>query len=60
MGVETGIDLDRLIAVARRVEEVVGRTLPGQVMKAGPWTRRYPVPDAVAARLRAAREAVGP
>jgi len=51
MGVETGVDLDRLLGVARRVEEVVGRTLPGQVMKAGPWTRRYPVPDAVAARL---------
>jgi hydroxymethylglutaryl-CoA lyase len=54
MGVETGIDLDRLLGVARRVEEVVGRTLPGQVMKAGPWTRRYPVPDAVAGRLGAA------
>ena len=36
MGIETGIDLDRLCAVARRVEEVVGRPLPGQVMKAGP------------------------
>jgi hydroxymethylglutaryl-CoA lyase len=36
MGIETGIDLDRLCAVARRVEQVVGRTLPGQVMKAGP------------------------
>jgi hydroxymethylglutaryl-CoA lyase len=59
MGVETGIDLDRLLAVARRVEEVVGRTLPGQVMKAGPWTRRYPVPDAVAARLGAVRGTPG-
>ena len=36
MGIETGIDLGRLCSVARRVEEVVGRTLPGQVMKAGP------------------------
>jgi hydroxymethylglutaryl-CoA lyase len=51
MGIETGVDLDALIAVARHVETVVGRTLPGQVMKAGPWTRRYPVPDSVAARL---------
>ena len=50
-GIETGIDLDRLVAVARRVEAIVGRTLPGQVMKAGTWDRRYPVPDAVAARL---------
>ncbi len=36
MGIETGIDLDKLCNVARQVEEVVGRTLPGQVMKAGP------------------------
>ncbi|MGI9419002.1 MAG: hydroxymethylglutaryl-CoA lyase [Geminicoccaceae bacterium] len=36
MGIETGIDLEKLCGVARRVEEVVGRTLPGQVMKAGP------------------------
>jgi hydroxymethylglutaryl-CoA lyase len=50
MGVETGIDLGRLIATARRVQEIVGRTLPGQVVKAGPWDRRYPVPDTVAAR----------
>lgn len=40
-GFETGIDLERLIAVARRVEEVVGHPLPGQVMKAGPRLRRH-------------------
>jgi hydroxymethylglutaryl-CoA lyase len=51
MGIETGIDLDRLIAAARRVQEIVGRTLPGQILKAGKADRRYPVPDAVAARL---------
>jgi hydroxymethylglutaryl-CoA lyase len=51
MGVETGIDLDRLIAVSRRVQEIVGRALPGQIVKAGKWDRRYPVPDGVAARL---------
>jgi hydroxymethylglutaryl-CoA lyase len=51
MGVQTGIDLDRLLAVSRRVQEVVGRALPGQLVKAGPATRRYPVPDGVAARL---------
>jgi hydroxymethylglutaryl-CoA lyase len=53
MGIATGIDLDRLVTVSRRVEQVVGRTLPGQVMKAGPWSRRYPAPDHVAARLAA-------
>jgi hydroxymethylglutaryl-CoA lyase len=36
MGIETGIDLDKLCAAARHVEEVIGRPLPGQVMKAGP------------------------
>jgi len=51
MGVATGIDLDRLVAVSRRVEQIIGRPLPGQIIKAGPSTRRYPVPDGVAARL---------
>jgi hydroxymethylglutaryl-CoA lyase len=53
MDVATGIDLDRLVAVSRRVEQIIGRALPGQIMKAGPSTRKYPVPDAVAARLAA-------
>jgi hydroxymethylglutaryl-CoA lyase len=35
LGIETGIDLKALISVAKRAEEVIGRTLPGQVMKAG-------------------------
>jgi len=40
-GFDTGIDLAALIAVAQRVESVIGRTLPGQVMKAGPRLRKY-------------------
>ena len=55
MGVQTGIDFDRLLAVSRRVQEIVGRALPGQLVKAGPSTRRYPVPDSVAARLASKR-----
>src|SRR5499426_1333931 len=51
MGIETGIDLDRLIGTSRRVEAIVGRTLPGQIVKAGAWDRRYPLPDGVAGRL---------
>jgi len=50
-GFDTGIDLDALIDVARRVEGVIGRPLPGQVMKAGPRLRKY--------SLEGARRAVG-
>ena len=57
MGVQTGIDFDRLLAVSHRVQEIVGRALPGQLVKAGPSTRRYPVPDSVAARLASKRPA---
>jgi hydroxymethylglutaryl-CoA lyase len=34
-GIETGINLKKLIEVSRRIEGVIGRSLPGQVMKAG-------------------------
>jgi len=44
-GFDTGIDLEALIGVARRVESVIGRPLPGQVMKAGPRLRRYDQQD---------------
>ena len=40
-GFDTGIDLGALIEVARHVETVIGRSLPGQVMKAGPRLRKY-------------------
>jgi hydroxymethylglutaryl-CoA lyase len=40
-GFDTGIDLGALIEVARQVETVVGRPLPGQVMKAGPRLSRH-------------------
>jgi hydroxymethylglutaryl-CoA lyase len=53
MGVETGIDLDALIAASKRVQEIVGRSLPGQIVKAGQWTRRYPLPDGVKERIPA-------
>jgi hydroxymethylglutaryl-CoA lyase len=55
MGIRTGIDLDRLLAASRRVQGVVGRALPGQIVKAGPSTRKYPVPDSVVGRITAAR-----
>jgi hydroxymethylglutaryl-CoA lyase len=41
MGVETGIDLPRLIAASRAVEDVLGRPLGAHVLRAGPvdWQR---------------------
>ena len=36
MGVETGIDLERLLGCARRVQEVLGRPLSGHLLTAGP------------------------
>lgn len=39
LGMTTGIDLDALIDIALDLEQVIGRTLPGQVMRAGPWDR---------------------
>ncbi len=40
-GIETGIDLERLIGVANHVQEIIGRSLPGQLMKAGPRLRTH-------------------
>jgi hydroxymethylglutaryl-CoA lyase len=39
MGIETGIDLDRLIEAARLAEEIFGHPLPGKVMQGGNLTR---------------------
>lgn len=36
MGIRTGIDLEKIIAAAGVLERILGRTLPGQVMKSGP------------------------
>jgi hydroxymethylglutaryl-CoA lyase len=40
MGIETGLDLDKLIEAGKLAERVVGRLLPGKVHQAGPATRR--------------------
>ncbi|MDQ1604781.1 MAG: hydroxymethylglutaryl-CoA lyase [Actinomycetota bacterium] len=39
MGVATGVDLEAMIAAAAEAERIVGRTLPSQVLRAGPRTR---------------------
>ncbi|MEI7786737.1 MAG: hydroxymethylglutaryl-CoA lyase [Betaproteobacteria bacterium] len=35
IGVETGVDLERLLEVAREAEQIVGHPLPGKVMRGG-------------------------
>lgn len=44
MGVDTGVDLDALLEVAATLPDLIGHDVPGQVVKAGKSTRRYPVP----------------
>jgi len=36
-GVSTGIDLDALVAVARWLEDLLGRQLEGYLYRAAPW-----------------------
>ena len=52
MGYDTGIDLPKLLALARQMPNIVGHEVPGQVAKAGPITDLHAAPDFVAA-LRA-------
>jgi len=47
MGYETGVDLPALLAVAADLPALVGHDVPGQVVKAGVSSRRYPVPPPV-------------
>jgi hydroxymethylglutaryl-CoA lyase len=44
MGYDTGIDLDALLATACSLPQLVGHTVPGQVIQAGPSTRLHPAP----------------
>jgi len=39
-GVDTGVDLDALVAVAEWLERLLGRRLPGRVYRAGPFPPR--------------------
>jgi hydroxymethylglutaryl-CoA lyase len=48
MGYDTGIDLPRLLAVARSLPAIVGHDVPGQVAKAGLITDLHPVPASIA------------
>ena len=42
MGIATGIDLEAMIEAAADAEQIVGRKLPSQVLRAGPRTRTIP------------------
>ena len=53
MGFETGMDLDKLLAVARQMPHIVGHEVPGQVAKAGRITDLHPAPDLDAVRDKA-------
>jgi hydroxymethylglutaryl-CoA lyase len=49
MGYDTGMDLPRLLAIARQMPDIVGHDVPGQVAKAGRITDLHPAPDFVSA-----------
>ena len=49
MGYDTGMDIPKLLAVARQLPEIVGHEVPGQVAKAGRISDLHPAPDFVAA-----------
>lgn len=48
IGYDTGIDMARLLTVARRLPQIVGHDVPGQVAKAGRITDLHPAPASVA------------
>src|SRR5690606_25351706 len=45
MGYDTGVDLDALLVLAGQLPAMVQHDIPGQVVKAGPSTRRYSLPS---------------
>ncbi|WP_309678654.1 hydroxymethylglutaryl-CoA lyase [Polaromonas sp.] len=59
MGYDTGIDLPKLLAVARQMPQIVGHEVPGQVAKAGRISDLHPAPEFVAA-LREQMSTDGP
>ena len=49
MGYDTGMDLTRLLEVARQMPHIVGHEVPGQMTKAGRIEDLHPAPEFVAA-----------
>ena len=46
MGYDTGVDVGKLLALARQLPHVVGHAVPGQVAKAGRINQLHPAPEA--------------
>lgn len=44
MGYDTGVDLDRLLAVANKLPDILGHDVPSCVLKAGKITDLHPIP----------------
>jgi hydroxymethylglutaryl-CoA lyase len=44
MGYDTGVNLERLLPIARHLPDIVGHTVPGQVAKSGRITDLHPAP----------------
>ncbi|MBU6468496.1 MAG: hydroxymethylglutaryl-CoA lyase [Betaproteobacteria bacterium] len=44
MGFDTGMQLDKLLSAAHHLTQLVGRTLPSQLLKAGPITQLHKAP----------------
>jgi hydroxymethylglutaryl-CoA lyase len=47
MGIPTGIDLEKLIALSRSLPALLGHDVPGQLAKAGRNCDLHPVPEYV-------------
>ena len=58
MGYDTGIDITKLLAVARQMASIVGHEVPGQVAKAGRINDLHPAPADVARLLEGLNPAV--
>ena len=49
MGYDTGMNIPKLLGLARQMPQIVGHEVPGQVAKAGRISELHPAPDFVAA-----------
>lgn len=45
MGGCTGVNLEKLLLLARQLPQLVGHNVPGKIINAGPSSRRYPQPE---------------